>query len=143
MDVNQAIIDQTTEALENAQAELDKIESEYQRLSALVSVYKQTLQKLNDVQEGNYDTAASKPVEAATPSVRRGSSELKNAAYEYFSQHPLMVQSPKGLCQWLTTSKGWPGDNLRPRVSNLLRKVVKEENWLVRAGHGKYQFKNN
>ena len=61
------------------------------------------------------------------PQVRRDTHSLKEHIHEYFKSRPRMVQSPKEISKWLTSEKTWSDEGLRPRVSNLLRKIVKEE----------------
>lgn len=136
-------IESTQAALEQAQAELSKIEDDYNKLKAQVVMFQQHLKNLHAVAGGEYSqfVQGGEKKKAAPTQRRRGSAQLKQLIYEYFETHPLMVQSPKGICLWLMQEKGLPEKGLRARVSNLLRKIVNEESWLQRAGHGKYKFK--
>lgn len=137
--LNTTMIEQMKEALAQTRAQLHDIEGEYDRLRAQISAYEQSIKNLEALESGQYQSLVREGAEAA-PQVRKDSHALKEHIHEYFKSRPRIVQSPKGLSKWLVEEKGWVDDGLRPRISNLLRKIVKEESWLNRAGHGKYQF---
>lgn len=135
-------IESATASMNAAKARLDEIEADYQSLRAQFAFYQQHVKNLRKLEEGKYKV--NEEGDAAPAVRRRGSSQLKDMVYEYFKAHPLMLQSPKGVCDWLVSNKNVADDEgLRTRVSNLLRKIVKEEAWLQNVGHGKYQFKSN
>lgn len=153
--MSNTLIEQTIEALNQAKTELARVETDYKRLRAEVAVHETNLQRLRALAEGKFDALVKssgmytleedddegEDEDAESPEVRRNTQELKELAYEYFQTHPMLVQTPKGLVLWLVNTKKWSATGLKPRVSNLLRKIVKEEAWLQRAGHGKYQYK--
>ncbi len=137
--LNITVIEQLTEALAQTRAQLNDMETEHNRLRAQVSAYEQSIRNLKALESGNFAGLMNNSSNPA-PVVRKDSYSLKESIHEYFKSHPRMTQTPKGLSKWLTEEKGWPEDTLRARVSNMLRKIEKEESWLTKAGHGKYQY---
>lgn len=139
INVNTAVIDQLTAALNHSKDQLASIEAEYNRLRAEVLTYEQTIHRLKSLEDGDYDVPApSSDSDGDTPAP----SSLKDDIYTYFSGRPGLSQSPKGVTTYLINERGWPAEGLRIRVSNLLRKVVgSDEGWLVKESHGKYTFK--
>jgi hypothetical protein len=137
--LNASMIGQMEEALSKTQAELQSIKGEYDRLKAQVSAYEQAITNLNAIEKGEYTKVSG---DSSNPKLRtrKDSHSLKDHIHEYFKKRPRMVTSPKNLSKWLIDEKGWDEEKLRTRISNLLRKIVKDEPWLDRAGHGKYQF---
>ena len=137
--VNAAVIEQISEALERSREQLDKVSREYRRLKAEVIAYERTLDQLTALEEGAFDAivgAGGSP----EPQRQRDTKALKQQLYEYFAARPRLVQSPRGVAAHLQDELGWDDKGLRVRVSNMLRKIEREESWLEKQGHGKYQF---
>ena len=138
--LNAAMIEQMQQALDQTRVSLSEVEKEYNRLRAQVVAYEQAIHNLKAIEDGQYQAVGGKDGTEAPPKVRKDSHALKEHIHEYFKARSRIVQSPKGLSKWLVEEKGWDEERLRTRISNLLRKIVKEEPWLDRAGHGKYMY---
>jgi hypothetical protein len=138
--LNTTMIEQMEEALSRTRTELQDVKVEYDRLKAQVMAYEQAISNLNAIENGEYTKVSSESAQKPRLRTRKDSHSLKDNIHEYFKERPRMVTSPKNLSKWLIDEKGWDKERLKTRISNLLRKIVKEEPWLSRAGHGKYQF---
>jgi primase-polymerase (primpol)-like protein len=134
------MIEQMEEALSRTRAEIQGVKAEYDRLKAQIMAYEQAISNLNAIENGEYTKVSNENAHKPRLRTRKDSHSLKDNIHEYFKERPRMLTSPKKLSKWLIEEKGWDEERLRTRISNLLRKIVKEEAWLNRAGHGKYQF---
>lgn len=138
--VDPAMIEMMQKSLDEARLEFAEVEKRYNDLKATIFTYETSLRNFSALAEGRTQVKDNGIVDVP----QRSNQELKDVIYEYFSNKPRFSQSPKGLTRWLI-SQGWAEKGLNMRVSNLLRKVVDDDNekWLIRAGHGKYQFGSN
>jgi hypothetical protein len=136
------MIEQLTEALSTSRARLQEMEADYSRLRAQVVAYENCLSNIQAVVSGDFSSLLEAPTTKAKPQYkgRKGTHKLREDVFEFFESRPHRIESPKTLSKWLISDKGWPADGLGIKVSNLLRKIVKEEGWLNKVGHGKYQF---
>ncbi len=132
--LDENMIEMLKQALEKAREEFSEVEERYIKLKTQIHAYESSLNNLTAVKEGRTDLT-----EDGELPRRRTNQELKDVVYEYFASRPRFSQSPKGLTQHLV-KQGWAEKGLNLRVSNLMRKIVKEESWLAKANHGKYTF---
>lgn len=110
-----------------------------------MSFYEESIKRLQAIEDGSYHSVSYAGKEQ-TPAVqtRKGTGVLKDDIVTCFKEAPNRVRSPKEVSDWLVANRNWSDDkNLRSRVSNLLRKIVKDdlENWLDKAGHGRYRLR--
>ncbi|MEO1268905.1 MAG: hypothetical protein AAFX99_12455 [Myxococcota bacterium] len=135
---NADMIEYFTSMLDKSRAELETLETQYNKLRAEVLTYESSLSRLQELEDGKFKEI----VEEATnePAPTRDNKQLKEEIYQYFVQRPQLTQSPQGITLYLINERSWPGEKgFKIRVSNLLRKIAREEPWLERKGHGKYQ----
>ncbi len=133
--LEQEIIDNMTKLLKATEARLEEVEKEYNELHDKVLNYRESLRKLN----GGSVPASGNGTERAP----RSSGALKEHIIAAFEATPGVPLSPKEVTDWLERHRGWTQDNLRQKVSNLLRKSFKDgEAWINRPKHGKYELAN-
>ncbi|MBH23132.1 MAG: hypothetical protein CMH57_01475 [Myxococcales bacterium] len=135
---NADMIKHLSAMLESSREELETLEARYNKLRAEVLTYESNLTKLQELEEGKFKEIVEEATTENTPA--KDNKQLKEEIYQYFVQRPQLTQSPQGVTVFLINERDWPDEKgFKIRVSNLLRKIAREEPWLERKGHGKYQ----